>query len=370
MRTATHFLITLTTAALITGSLAACGVRDSGEKIQVSAGFYPLQYVAQRVGGQRVQVHNLTKPGAEPHDMELSPQELATVAQSKLALYVRGFQPALDAAIDQNKVHAVDGLPIAAGHDSHDHGEDDQAGDPEAEASASSASAANNRATSDPQAPATDIPGDPSSPPATSTSTDPHAGHDHSEPDTGQPVDPHFWLDPIMLNGYAEKVRDALIEIDPQHRDEYTANTGALSDELFTLDTEYANTFQTMDPENGQVSFRCQSQSVFTAHNAFSHLGQRYNFDTIGIATGGHEAEVTPARISQLAQDIRATTVSTLYAEVLASRTAVDTLARETGKQVATLDPIEGLTAGSAGKDYFTLMRDNLATLRTGQQCA
>ena len=46
-----------------------------------------------------------------------------------------------------------------------------------------------------------------------------------------------------------------------------------------------------------------------------------------------------------------------------------DTLARETGARVAVLDPIEGLTDESAGDDYFEVMRANLATLRTGQEC-
>ena len=46
-----------------------------------------------------------------------------------------------------------------------------------------------------------------------------------------------------------------------------------------------------------------------------------------------------------------------------------DTVASETGAATAVLDPIEGLTAKSAGTDYFQVMRSNLATLVKGQGC-
>lgn len=69
--------------------------------MEVVAAFYPLQFVAERVGGQRVWVSSLTPPAVEPHDLELSPQEVARIGEADLALYLSGFQPAVDEAVAQ-----------------------------------------------------------------------------------------------------------------------------------------------------------------------------------------------------------------------------------------------------------------------------
>ena len=61
--------------------------------------------------------------------------------------------------------------------------------------------------------------------------------------------------------------------------------------------------------------------------------------------------------------------VTTIYAETLVSPAIAQTVANETGAMMATLDPVEGLTGKSEGKDYFTVMRANLRALQAGQSC-
>ncbi len=96
-------------AAVLTLLLAGCanlsrttvGFPHDG-KVHVVASFYPFEFVAREVGGDRVDVINLTKPGAEPHDLELTPHQVGAVAASDLVLYEKGFQPAVDDAVSQN----------------------------------------------------------------------------------------------------------------------------------------------------------------------------------------------------------------------------------------------------------------------------
>src|SRR5574338_72511 len=103
-RSARLMAITGLAVASLAG-LVACGadrVNESGNgPVKVVAGFYPLQYVAERVGGDRVTVTNLAQPGAEPHDLELSPRQVASISDADLMLYLRGFQPAIDEAVAQ-----------------------------------------------------------------------------------------------------------------------------------------------------------------------------------------------------------------------------------------------------------------------------
>src|SRR3954466_13565462 len=89
-------------ALLSLALLSACGFKmdpAAEGKVSVVAAFYPLQFLAQRIGGDRVYVVNLVKPGAEPHDLELAPRDVGLISEADVVVYLRGFQPAVDEAI-------------------------------------------------------------------------------------------------------------------------------------------------------------------------------------------------------------------------------------------------------------------------------
>lgn len=89
-------------AALLLTPLAACGSTDpgtDGDRLSVVASFYPLAYVAERVAGDRADVTNLTTPGQEPHDLELSLERIAQVSDADLVVYEKDLQPAVDDAV-------------------------------------------------------------------------------------------------------------------------------------------------------------------------------------------------------------------------------------------------------------------------------
>jgi zinc transport system substrate-binding protein len=87
-------------------SAAGCGGAASGTpgNETVVASFYPLAYAAEEVGDGRVNVSNLTPAGAEPHDLEVSPQDVAAIREADLVLLLgRGFQPQLEDAAGSGK---------------------------------------------------------------------------------------------------------------------------------------------------------------------------------------------------------------------------------------------------------------------------
>ncbi len=73
---------------------------DQEGKLEVMASFYPLQFVAEQVGGELVQVSSLTPPGAEPHDLELSPATVSRLDAADAVLYLPGFPAAVDEAVE------------------------------------------------------------------------------------------------------------------------------------------------------------------------------------------------------------------------------------------------------------------------------
>jgi zinc transport system substrate-binding protein len=96
-------VLILTLAITSIASLAGCGGTDPATegKQQVVAGFYPLQFLAGRIGGDAVSVTTLAQPGAEPHDLELKPSQVLAIGEADLVVYLKGFQPELDEAVAQ-----------------------------------------------------------------------------------------------------------------------------------------------------------------------------------------------------------------------------------------------------------------------------
>src|SRR6201995_4056825 len=100
-------LLPLLVLALVLPLSACAAANRSGEQVVVS--FYPLQYVAQRVVGSHATVTNMTKPGVEPHELELRPSQIADIASADVVLYEKGLAPSFDDAVAQNKPeHVVD----------------------------------------------------------------------------------------------------------------------------------------------------------------------------------------------------------------------------------------------------------------------
>src|SRR6478609_3623620 len=186
------------TAALATAALhAACstgsGAQDDG-RLQVLASFYPLQYVAEQVGGDLVSVSNLTPPAAEPHDLELAPAQVRAIGTADLVVYQSGFQAAVDEGVAQRAPEHVVDATEAAGLEEH--------------------------------------PGSATADGHEGESAEEHAehaeddGHDHGS------LDPHFWLDPTRLPAVADDVAAQLAEIDPDHADEFQANAEAFAQQM------------------------------------------------------------------------------------------------------------------------------------------
>jgi len=105
-----------TLAAVALTLLVACSSTypSTGSKLSVTAAFYPLQFLAERIGGNAVSVTNLTPPGAEPHDLELRPSDVVAIRNARIVLYLKGLQPSVDDAIRTlpDKTRTLDALSL------------------------------------------------------------------------------------------------------------------------------------------------------------------------------------------------------------------------------------------------------------------
>lgn len=104
---------------LLLVSMASCdsdggSPTSEGGRLSVVAAFYPIQAAVEAVGGDRVEVTNLTAPGVEPHDLELTPDAIEAIQSAGVVFYLgEGFQPAVEAAVDGAQGVTVDLLADA-----------------------------------------------------------------------------------------------------------------------------------------------------------------------------------------------------------------------------------------------------------------
>src|SRR5438093_1401790 len=105
-------IISIATTTILAAGLVACGSARGSTgpgTIQVVTAFYPLEEAVTRVGDDRVTVTDLTPPGVEPHDLELTPSQLGAVADADMIFYLGGgFQPAVEDAVSNAQGQAID----------------------------------------------------------------------------------------------------------------------------------------------------------------------------------------------------------------------------------------------------------------------
>ncbi|MGX5182466.1 metal ABC transporter substrate-binding protein [Streptomyces avermitilis] len=298
-------LLGLGTLSACSGSTAADG--GTGGKLDVVASFYPMQYLAEQIGGKHVRVTSLTQPGQEPHDLEISAQQTVQLEKSDAVLYLKNLQPAVDDAVAQSGV----GTKIDA---------------------------------------------------ASLTTLEKHgnevgghaAAHDDTEGEESGGTDPHIWLDPVKYSEVAQGVGKALAKADPGHAADYRKNTAALVEKLDGLNTRYAD------------GLKNTGTKVFiTTHAAFGYLAERYGLTEEAISGLDPESEPSGNRVKELEKMAQADGVSTVFYETLVSDKTAKTVAKDARLRTDVLDPIEGITEKSRGTDYFQVMESNLKALRT-----
>jgi zinc transport system substrate-binding protein len=281
-------------------------------QLTIVTAFYPLQFVAERVAGDRATVASLTQPGAEPHDLELTPGQVASLATASLVLYEKGFQPAVDEAVPQSGNSAVldttTVVPLRPATTTDDHHADEHSEE---------------------------------------------AAHDHSD------LDPHVWLDPTSMSRIARAVQEQLSAIDPDHAADYARNADALDKELTSLDESFRSGLA-----------HCERTDFITTHAAFGYLAERYHLNQIAISGLSPDSEPSPARIAEVQRAAREHKLTTIFTETLVSPDLAEAIAGDLGLVTDVLDPIEGITDQSRGDDYLSVMASNLAALRKAGGCS
>ncbi len=176
---------TLSALFVLTGCSPATTQPASDQGLQVVTSFYPLEFLVAEIGGASVEVVNLTQPGAEPHDLELTPKDVAALVDADEVIYLSNFQPAVDDAVatrgEQSSFDVAPAANLSRNHSAVD-----------------------------------------------------------GDSDSSELVDPHFWLDPQRYAAVAEAIAARLSAIDQARAEVYAANAASLTQRLATTDQAWA----------------------------------------------------------------------------------------------------------------------------------
>ncbi|MEE1617295.1 metal ABC transporter substrate-binding protein [Brachybacterium sp. J153] len=310
-------------------TLAACGgggESEDGTPMVVTSN-YPLRFLVERIGGDRVTSVDFATPGADAHGLELSVRQVMQVQEAALVLQIPGYQTAIDDAIasgpGDNVLDVAQVIELLV----------TELGDTEAEHEGESAEEHAEHADDT----ASDAGGE--------SAEEDHEGHDHGG------TDPHLWHDPLRIALIGDALAERLSEIDAEGADGFTERAAALRTELEALDEELAESFGAVEG----------TRTFVTSHAAYSYLAARYDLHQVGISGIDPETEPSPQRLLELEKVIDAEGVTTVFFEATASPKVAQTLAENVGITSEELDNLE--TQLSEDADYPQVMRENARKL-------
>lgn len=293
-------------------TLLSCGqekntpqASETADEIHVLATFYPMYEFTRAVVGETGEVSLLIPAGTEPHDYEPSAKDMAKMADADAVIYnshelETWVKNAEDSTGKNNFIEAAADITLA---ESADADKEDH----------------------------------------------------HDEEEHHHDLDPHVWLDPVLASAEVTKIQEALSEKFPDLKATFIKNAEAYQEKLATLDEKFSTTLQA-----------AKERTFVTQHAAFGYLAKRYNLVQEAVSGLSPNEEPSPNRLLELKKFVEEHHLPVIYFEENASSKVAEVLAKEAKVKTSVLNTLESVSEDemAAGKDYFTIMEENLKNLQ------
>lgn len=295
------------------------------DKKTVMTTFYPMYYLASRIGGDAINVEMLLESGQDAHSYESTAKDAVAVQEADLFIYqddeMEFFVSDLLSIVDQaatQVLESTEGIDLLSGDHNHEEEEHDYEHEEGHEEEHNH--------------------GD---------------EHDHEEGHSHE-FDPHTWLDPNVYSQQAENVKNALIELDPANKATYTENAEKLSEELTALNEAF---------ETGLADL--ENRTIVVQNEAFGYLAHAYDLEQLAISGLANNAEPSAKKLTEMTKVVNERNVQVIYVDPTTSTTISETVSQATGAELRPLRTLEFITEEEIeqGEDYFSIMRENLAQL-------
>ena len=251
----------------------------------ITCSINPVSAIVREISGTAAEVKTLAGSGASPHTYSLKPSDLITINVSDHFFYLGAMLDPWAESIDiETKTAIISLMPDSLlmqyqDEHSHDHG-------------------------------------------------DSHEHHDHSDVN----IDPHFWLDPILVKALVPSLRDKLIEIDPKNANIYRANADAFLNKLDLTHKEVERMLRDL-----------RGKPVYQFHPSFNYFLKRYKLINAGVIEKIPGTGPTVKHTADLISQIRTSGANAIFTEPQLPKKSAELIAKEAGVHLYELDPVGGI---------------------------
>ena len=305
--------LSLLLALLLLLSFVACGVpARTGEGVEVVATLFPQYDFARNIAGDRASVSLLLDFGADAHSYDPTPADLIRIARADLFIYTGDamelWAAKLLASADVQKAIASGSLTVLDLSETVD-----------------------------------------------LLCLHAHTHEEESHHHGGADYDTHIWTSVGNADAMSVAIAEALTKIDPNGAEQYRINLAAYRASLASLSAEYQNLARTQDT------------AYFGGSFAFAYLFDELSLAHKSVFEGcAAHAEAAAADITGIVSAMRESGAKYVLYDAPAERKTAAAIAKETGAEVLRLHAVHNISKDefAAGETYFSLMMDNLETLR------
>ena len=305
-----RWIITLLFSSLIISS------KGLAKDFSIVTTIFPMKEFAQAVGGDRVNVHLLLPPGAEPHTWEPRPSDIIRLSHADIFIYTDAeMEPWVEGVLESINnpklfiIEASQGLPLLC----------------------------------------------------IDNLSQLHDDSFVKKESTHRGVDPHFWLNFEYDQRVVDKIANALSKKDPEGAEYYRTNAEKYKKRLQGLDLKYRKELS---------NCKCK-EFIVGGHAAFSYLAKRYGLKQISLYGINPNSEPTPKKMAEVIKLARKYQVRAIYFEEIVSDKLAQVIAKEVGAKVLVLNPGANLKRKQieSGVTFLSLMEKNLENLKYGLIC-
>lgn len=251
----------------------------AGHQLDVFVSIAPQKYFVQQIGKERVNVQVMVQPGANPATYEPRPKQMAALSKTQIyfaigVAFEKAWLGKIAAASPKLRVvhtdHGIQKIPMATHHHPAEHG----------------------------------------------------SGENHqSEPD------PHIWLSPTLVITQARAILNALVDIDPNHRPVYEANTNVFIAELAALDADLRDMFAGL-----------QEREFMVFHPAWGYFARAYGLKQVPVEIEGKHPK--PSQLKALIDHAQKKDIKAIFVQPQFSARSAELIAKAIDGQVIFADPL------------------------------
>lgn len=274
---------------------------------------FPLQYFTKKIGGDHVLVESVFPPNADAHTYEPTTKQMVKMAEADLFIYtgigLEGFAEKAHESLETENVKVIkagDGIELIKSKDEDEHADKHE-----------------------------------------DEHTDEHTHHDD--------LDPHVWLDPVLAVQLAENIKNALVELKPEAKKDFEENFEQLKEQLNDLDQQFKDVVQ-----------NAERSEIVVSHAAYGYWENRYGIQQIYISGLSPTSEPSQKELAEIIEFAKKHNIKYVIFEQNVSNNIANIVQSELGAEALTLHNLESITEEEMknGEDYFSLMKQNLETLK------